>query len=306
VVFKCKSKVEEGGTETEDEIKFEVKVDDMLTVEVEYSQEIEVETDEMETETESETEYEVSFVKLIEYVSASGGYEPYSWEDEILLDYPLDDFSEISEIVSSDDGVTSTFSATTNDGKVTFTFTISQAAMGETLDANKMKIDLNIVEFPWVGSDSSIALLAYIESKRKIERKEDDVAKTVEDIEINFAEAVDTVGFVPFGEFSWVKSATAASSEEGEPAEIEVVATSPSASSSSTSQEARIRIAVEDIAFSFIGAQGSNDIFWDPSAGVAYTATEEQEATGTSGANALSGFVVGAMVASASLVNFAL
>lgn len=230
----------------------------------------------------------------------SDASQAYDWEnDNVVQDIALLSWGNFSDVMDDADGVVSTFSVSTPDDVVSFAFHISRADNGADITANKMKFDIQLKDFQWAESDSYVALICSVESKKKVEvdfedLEQDDVSaiesgkqgkghKKAKDVRISFEDAVDGIGFVPFGEYTWADNAvvidpnaTSTSSD----ATIEVVATSPSDSSSGSK-----------IAFSFIGdaAQSASDIFWDPEAGINY-------ASGAIGSGLLS---FGAVIAAA-------
>jgi hypothetical protein len=248
---------------------------------------------------ETETEYEIIFDRIVEYRKAvdGDGDEAYDWDTDIIVQtLSLNNWERFSEVTDDADGVLSRFAASSLDGHVTFNFTVSRADQGEKVTANKMKIDFSLADFPWVGNDTHVALLSTVESKRKVaveyadDETEDGLArrlkkaKKAKDVIISFDEAQDTVGIIPFGEYTWDETAEvivpAASSNEtttetqrsgvdvaGVPTTISVVATTPT--STNTSEITRER----RIAFSFVGdaAISASNIYWDPEAGVGYS-----------------------------------
>jgi hypothetical protein len=294
IEFECKAKEEDEETEIKDKIKFKVKKiakGEGLTVKIKYEQEIETE----ETETETETQYDVKFGRVVEYrksnsvlsarATDTGNSDDdmaYEWDiDTIVQEWPLDNWQNFSAI--ADQGSLSTFSVATQDNTATFIFTIARDDSGD-ITANKMKIDFELTDFPWTADDTYVALLCTVESEREVEVEvmDDSVndadsfvttSRKTKDVKISFADTVDTVGFTPFGVFDWANTAEV---RMGNPAEmrmgnstnltatesttIQVVATSPPSESS------------DAIAFSFVGnaAHRAVDIYWDPSAGIAY------------------------------------
>jgi hypothetical protein len=308
IEFECKTKEttdedEETEIEIKDKIKFQVKIDkdEGLKVKVKYEQEIETQ----ETETETETQYEVKFDRVIEYRKAGAALSDtgssdadmaYEWDrDTIVQEMPMINWRGFSAIVEEENGL-SIFSISTQDNTATFIFTIARDdSVNSSVTANKMEIDFELTNFPWTADDTFVALLCSVESEREVELEvnEDDsgdeagssatTSRKTKDVKINFAGAVDTIGFTPFGEFDWADNAevrvmgnstdvtqTASTTRMGnstnvttaEIATIRVVATSPADASS------------DAIAFSFVGsaAHMAADIYWDPSAGVGYEA----------------------------------
>jgi len=260
--------------------------DEGLKVTVSYEQEIE--SDATDTETETETQYTIVFDRVVEYrppaaVSAlqlgslsNGAAEAFDWDmNDVVFEWPLsewDDFTPVEE-----DGNRLGFSVTSPDGIATFSFTVSRSDEG-ALTANKMKIDFGLKDFPWTSEDTYVALLSKVETERSVEvegPEEGDISNEAEGVLISFDDAVTTVGFKPFGEYTWKETAEAmmaaaaaeaeanADGEGGDaipssPVVIPVVATSAAGDD-------------ESIAFSFVGAgRGSSDIYWDPEAGINY------------------------------------
>jgi hypothetical protein len=308
IKFKCKAKTNtEDGSKIKDEIKFGVTNDKKrgLEIKVEYEQEIKTQ----ETETESETQYDIIFDKVVEYQKGSNesSSEAYDWEnDKIVQELSLLNLGSFSEIVNDSEGVVSTFSISTPDDVATFTFHISRADDGAGFSANKMKIDFELKNFPWAQSDTYIALICNVESKKKIEMEYDEANDDVEarpttdgekskkpkDVIISFQEAIDGTGVTPFGEYTWDDSAMVIdpnatnTTTVSENVTISVVATSPLDTES------------DWIAFSFIGdaAKFADDIYWDPEMGVNYASGSVQAALSSIG------IVVGAVCTFMSLV----
>jgi hypothetical protein len=305
VEFECKVKEED----EDSDVKLKDKIDFKITtgtrglgVKVEYEQE--VKTGDVKSETE--TEYEIIFDRIVEYSKAvdGDGDEAYDWDTDIIVQtVSLNNWESFSEVTDAADGVMSYFSASSLDGHVTFKFTVSRADQGEKVTANKMKIDFSLVDFPWVGNDTHVALLSTVESKQKVDVEDADdemedgglarKAKKAKDVIISFDEAQDTVGIIPFGEYTWDESAEviepAASANEtttetqrsgvdvaGVPTTISVVATSPTFTDTSEITKER------RIAFSFIrdAAISASNIYWDPEAGVGYSDNSSDNSSG--------------------------
>jgi hypothetical protein len=259
----------------------------------------------LQAEQETETQFEVVYDSIIEYTKGAGSTtgEAYDWENDVVLQtISLNTWNVMSEVAT--DGQTSTFSVTSPDDTTTFTFTINQAADGQRITANKMKIDFELKNFPWTSDESFVALLSTVETERTVDVEYGQAAETEggmapKDIFISFADVVDTSSFTPFGEYSWAETAEATSSgasnnptntgstnNETEvmssrsvnttstasaPQTIKVVATSPLVERADRrAQEGK---QVESIAYSFVGgnaAHRASRIYWDPSAGVDY------------------------------------
>jgi hypothetical protein len=230
IEFECKTKEEDEETEIKDKIKFKVKIaqGEGLTVKVKYEQEIETQ----ETETETETQYDVKFDRVIEYrkniavsarASDTGSSDvdmAYEWDsDTIVQEWPLDNWQNFSAI--AEEGSLSTFSIASHNNTAKFIFTVARDDSGNNISANKMKIDFELTDFPWTADDTYVALLCTVESERQVEVEgiddSDDsgndsgssstTSRKTKDVKISFADAVDTIGFTPFGVFDWADTA---------------------------------------------------------------------------------------------------
>jgi hypothetical protein len=303
VEFQCKSIASDSMSEIEDELIFQVRATSGNYLQVTVAYETEVETAALETETE--TEYTVVFDRLIEYRKVGNAADDhYEWNvDEVVAEWPLNTWEPLSDIQTTANNRT-VFSATT--GMVTFTFTISQTD-SEDLTTNKMKIDFLLENYPWDASGNTfIALVSRIETERQI-WTHDGQGDQVLDVLINFKDAVDTIGFVPFGEYTWATTAeatfvattssgnfTGISIEDGTMNSTNVMVERSTTTGQDQGQDQTAIIAViaskkststtpggiwgnytlEEIAFSFVGAgQGANRIYWDPEAGIGYTSS---------------------------------
>ena len=273
-----------------DKIKFQVKIakGESLTVKVKYEQEIETQ----DIETETETQYDVKFARMVEYRKADAALSArtsdtgnsdvamaYEWGvDTIVQEMLLDNWRNFSAI--SEEGNLSTFSIASLDNTAHFIFTVARGDEGN-ITANKMKIDFELTDFPWTADDTFVAVLCTVESEREVEVEVMDdsgddtdsfatTSRKTKDVKISFADAVDTIGFTPFGVFDWADTAEVriignstnlTATESRESATIQVMATSPASESS------------DAIAFSFVGnaAHRAVDIYWDPSAGIDYS-----------------------------------
>ena len=267
--------------------------------------------------------------------------QAYDWStDTVLQTVSLTEWGNFS-IVQHDEGkVVSYFSIQSLDNFTLFNFTISRADMGEKVTANSMKVDVLITNFPWMRNDTNLALLSSVKSKLKIKMAYDEEAtisaataadvtasdrnnedstnhdsnnlqphdfsaasRATQDVHIPYDDAIDDIGFVPFGEYHWedladvsenvfldfdgdgdmdVSCETASDSSSSEIISncvnitgsqhvvveevkdtIRVVATSPPAEGNDTFQL---------IAYSFVGnaAHNASEIYWDPQTGIGY------------------------------------
>ena len=230
----------------------------------------------------------------------SGDTESFDWEnDEILQERMLDNWNSFSEI--QDDGSLIRFSVSSKDDLTSFFFTIARETSVEsnvTATANKMKIDFELQNFPWVSEDSYVALLTTVQSlQRQNVLEEESSFAAKKKVEISFqGVSLDTLPYTPMGEYTWKSEAQAISRDaplEGdqvnihndtESETIRVIATSPDDTLTGDSSNQ------QQIAFSFLGesAKSARDIYWDPSAGVAYE-------SGAGTATVLFGYLSGRM-----------
>lgn len=281
-------------------------------------------------ESEVETQYTLVYDRIIEYRKASsssttttGGDDHYEWGvDQVVAEWKMDTWDNLSALAT--DGNLLTFSA--SDGVATFTFTIAQSDSMD-LTTNKMKIDFLLENYPWDASgDTFVALISHIETERKTKIDGEDGSDSVSEVLIDFQEAVDTAGFIPFGDYTWetTAEATVFSTSGGAIEDVvingttdttgEVIAVERMADGDNTtnttgtvlktsgditttvsviasSAPANPDLDYTEIAFSFVGAaQGADRIYWDPEAGVGY---------GSSAAR-VAGFAAASMVVVAS------
>lgn len=329
--------------EIRDKIKYKVEADKKgIEVKVEYEKEFEEmqpAEGEEEISGESETEFEIVFESIIEYAknTSSGTVEgeAYDWElDEVVQSLDLQGWAEFGAVTNDTTNTISYFSATTADQVASFNFTISRANQGEKLTANTMKIDLHIIDFPWMRNDTYLALTSSVKSKSKVDMKYDDEATAqiardqvmaADDVQIPFPSMPgDSDSVSAFGQYKWetlaeiLPNATSpseptidvqgspetdlvlsarqgAAPEETASITIQVVATSPPGNETA-----------KEIAYSFVGdgAQGASHIYWDPEAGIGYQEDEEYTiGGGTGGGNDMYNPTMSGAVTSSLLVS---
>jgi len=310
-----------------DKIQYKVKTDRKgIKVKVEYKEEYQ---DEVSGTTEADiseiaTQFSVHFDSIVEYAkpnseqSRSDYQQAYDWDQDVILQtILLTEWQNFTTVENDDTGILSYFSARSLDDVAMFNFTISRADIGENANANTMKIDVLISDFPWIREDSNLALMSTVDSKLKVKMDYNEVAavddekrkktKWTREVRIDFNEATTDIGFVPTGDYSWQEAAEAAFApgygnvtiethpkcfnqsafvkgqstaeilpecahlvmlEDLVPEDtnsIRVVATSPPQGTNDTFQI---------IAYSFVGsaAQNASQIYWDPEAGISYSA----------------------------------
>lgn len=137
------------------------------------------------------------------------------------------------------------------------------------------------------------------ESRRRL------VTRETNEVTISFSDALSTTGVMPFGEYTWAKTAEVSSTTDSnstapeiavmqldsagitDAATIQVVATTPQGSS-------------EQLAFSFVGgdvAKGASSIYWDPETGINYAPAGSANGAGGSASSMLTGSVALALSA---------
>jgi hypothetical protein len=216
-----------------DKIGYKVKTDkNGISVKVEYKTEYQ-EAEGVDEFTDTATSFEVRFDSIIEYAKRdasdserSDEEQAYNWDDDLVLQrVELAEFLNFTNITQTGDF--HFWNVETVDRMVLFNFTISQAALGESVTANTMKIDVRIVNFPWIGNDTNLALMSDVKSTLKVEMDYNDVATTARsedlntpvaaddnkkppkvhkwarDVVISFQDATDNLGFIPFGDYKW-------------------------------------------------------------------------------------------------------
>ena len=310
-----------------DKIQYKVKTDEKkgIQVKVEYKEEYqdEIPGDLDDDITDISTQFEVNFDSIVEYAKPaqlaegeerSDDEQAYDWDrDTILQAVSLTEWQEFTTVEDDESGILSYFSAKSVDGLAFFNFTISRANTGRA-NANTMKIDVLITDFPWMRTDTNLALMSTVKSKLKVHMEYNENAATAEqrsdqeqnldkdgnvkskwtrDVQISFDDATKDIGFIPTGEYKWEDLAEASTGyfyssnvtlesdsnpncstcvqvpetfeDERSLDTIRVVATSPPQNGNETFQV---------IAYSFVGeaAQNATEIYWDPEAGISYSA----------------------------------
>jgi hypothetical protein len=223
--------------QVKDEIRYVVETSkEGIKVSIDYKQEVEVE----DSKNKTETEFQLEFESIIEYVKGqqtqrwgfSNGVstEAYDWStDEIIQVIPLKNWDHIPGIISDPDGVVSYFTATAAlvspsmavgpTGKMHFNFTVSEANIDEHITANSMKIDVQILDFPWQRSNSYVALMSSVDSKKKVQMEYNNEAfvsggksKLTQEVFVAFDQ--QSLGLEAFGEYRWENNAVATTADE--------------------------------------------------------------------------------------------
>ncbi|NHJ04502.1 MAG: hypothetical protein EAX90_06740 [Candidatus Heimdallarchaeota archaeon] len=183
--------------ESADEFSVVLKAEvDSLKVKFEYSTEV--------NSTESELEFSVEFREIIEYNDTNND-EMFDEEDTIIQTYDIGNFLPIDyHFENRTDAELHIFNVTTTDGifSVIVYATNEFAKINDTIIApTQVKIDIRIMNFNYLESDTALALDTKFETEGSIEYKnetEDEIDNRAEnetEIEINLN---DYSGF-----FSW-------------------------------------------------------------------------------------------------------
>ena len=202
--IKLESELKTG--DTKDEFQIKIKAEDKLGIKLEY--ESETETD--DTEIELEIEFKVEFKVLIEFVDTDADGLYTKDVDEEIQKYRLDDFSPIGYFpqIQPDNSTLHYFNVSTTDGVFTAHIYIAGEFMdvgATTLTPTETKIDIEILNFPYINDSSQLALYTKLESEFEIE--EEDVT---EDELLGFASDESGLQSVRNGfraGFSWAEQA---------------------------------------------------------------------------------------------------
>ena len=169
--IKLESELKTG--DTKDEFQIKIKAEDKLGIKLEY--ESETETD--ETEIELEIEFKVEFKDLIEFVDTNADGLYTKDVDEEIQKYRLDDFSPIGYFpqIQPDNSTLHYFNVSTTDGVFTAHIFIAGEFMdleSTILTPTQVKIDLEILNFPYMNDSSQLALYTKLESEFEIEEED--------------------------------------------------------------------------------------------------------------------------------------
>ncbi len=245
-----------------DKVELQIKAHEDVEVKLKYKTE--------SSTAEYKVEFRVEFREIIEYLdndTTGSGYQP--GVDTIVSRYRIGDHlgNDINYTIQTiNNAQVHIFEITTTDGVFTVTFKLPEAVLnvskGVVLTPNALKIDVEINNFPYQGSDTSLSLLTKVKTKTKYEMKDhtehEDLGISANESELALpAPDNSTAGF-----FSWAETASA----DGQT--ISVVNTRPLPDTGDdgdedheAGEESRV------IYFSFIAVQPKN-IYWDPKVGV--------------------------------------
>ncbi|MHA2276412.1 MAG: hypothetical protein ACXAC2_11615, partial [Candidatus Kariarchaeaceae archaeon] len=201
--FKIESEFKIG--ENKDQIQIEFDVEDEAEIEFEYKIEA--------GSVESELEFEVEFQEIIEYVdlgSVGDGYQ----DGEEVFEYDIEDvdWKPINYTTEVVDGANiNVIRAETNDSVFVLIMRVAESLLdlesGVTLAPNTLKIDIEIHNFPYTQTGSSLAIKSKLKSETEFKVEDDTIE---EGSGFAFDESQVAIGF---GFFSWAESALADGTE---------------------------------------------------------------------------------------------
>jgi len=122
-----------------------------------------------EEKTKVETKFDVKYTKMIEYEPNDENPENgYFLGDQIVQNISLSNFAEFQASPSNAEDGKMTYTVTTADKTASFRFTVDTAVKPTGFSANTMKIDVDIVGFPWKQDNTFLALLSTVRSEKKV------------------------------------------------------------------------------------------------------------------------------------------
>ncbi|MHA2030092.1 MAG: hypothetical protein ACW99A_03370 [Candidatus Kariarchaeaceae archaeon] len=259
--FEIESELKFG--ESKDEIEISFKVEDEAEIEFEYKIEA--------GSTESELKYEIEFQKIIEYVDigvVGNGYQ----KGEEVSEYDIEDVAwnpilYTTEVVDVTGANINVITAETSDGVLVLVMKIAESLLdlenGVTLSPNSLKIDVEIHNFPYNTTGSSLAIKSKLKSETEF-KVEDDT--TEEGTGFAFDESQVSIGL---GFFSWAETAVADGNV------ISVVSSTLEATTEEEQDEDKLETEIEQKIFFSFNASDAKDIVWDPKVGVVSQGTQE-------------------------------
>ncbi len=258
--FQIKSKLKLG--ENKDQIEIEFKVEDEAEIEFEYK----IEADSVE----SELEYEVEFQEIIEYIDigvVGNGYQ----DGEEVSEYDIEDvdwnpISYTTEIVNGAN--VNVIRAETSDGVFVLVMKIAEALLdlenGVTLTPNSLKIDVEIHNFPYNNTGSSLALKSKLKSETEFKVDDDTTEETTG---LAFDESQVTIGL---GFFSWAETALADGNV------VSVVSSTLEVTTEEEQDDDKLETEIEQKMFFSFNTTDAQDIVWDPKVGVISEGTVQE------------------------------
>lgn len=258
--FEIESELKFG--ENKDQIEIEFKIEDEAEIDFEYKTEV--------GSTESELSYEVEFQEIVEYVDigvVGNGYQ----DGEEVSEYDIEDvdwnpISYTTEIVNGAN--VNVIRAETSDGVFVLVMKIAEALLdlenGVTLTPNSLKIDVEIHNFPYNNTGSSLALKSKLKSETEFKVEGDSTEETTG---FAFDESQVSIGL---GFFSWAETALA----DGDV--VSVVSSTLEATTEEEQDDDKLETEVEQKIFFSFNTTDAQDIVWDPKVGVISEGTVQQ------------------------------
>ena len=268
--------------DNKDKIEYQIRIDDEVRIELKYSK--------RSNSTEVSFKYRIEFDEIIEYIDNGTVGNGFQEGEEVSI-YTIGDtgwnpFNHSVVVLNATLNETfDVFTATTSDGVLMITFKVASSLLelnSTILTPNSMKLDVEINNFPYNSTGSSLALKTKIETKFQQEIKdnttEEQLGLKSNESEVSIGSEMDEVQ----GYYSWAETALADNQTIS-------VHNSPLVDISNEETDLNVTEGEQSfrIFFSFL-ANDSLNIFWDPTFAVISTIsvpspppTEEDEPTTT-------------------------
>lgn len=252
--FKIQSELKNGASKDKFEITFDVDSSDKAEIEIKYKTE--------SGSNETSLKYRVEMEQIVEYVD-SGAADGYQVGEEVST-YTIGQ-KGWDNLVYDYTNQVHTIVATTSDGVFKIVLKLSEVITpldNATLTPNSLKIDIEMNNFPYTQSNSSLAIVTKIKSSAASKVEDDTEEETVgfgsdeKEVRLNTTAAS--------GFFSWVEHAMA----DGK---LIDVLSSP-LSQATDDEDLEESESSTKLVFSF-NAVNATKIVWDPKIGVTSEAT---------------------------------
>ena len=192
--------------ENKDQFQIKVEAGDDLGIKLEYESEIAIDAEEIELE----LEFKVVFKSLIEFIDIDGNGIYNTDNDTEIQEYKLNDFNpiEYTPEIQLDDSTLHYFNISTVDNVFTAHLFITEEFMDLSttiLSPVKVKIDIEILNFPYLDDASQLALYTKLETDSELE--EDDETEDEENGYVENERGIVTSmnGFM--ADFTWAETA---------------------------------------------------------------------------------------------------
>lgn len=299
-----------------DRIHFNVAADQGIDVGIEYKTFVKS----LDGDTKTSTKFDVKYTQLLEYRPETPEAQYDFDETSIVQTLDLSTWTEkVEEGTDNAEDGTMTYLFKTADEDISFRFTVDTTVQPETqMSANKMKIDVDIKDFPWLESGTFLALISEVRSEKKVQTKfpkrgkkgvvEGDVQQitqgyaagkkpnklTVMDIAFGTRTADN---MTPYGAYSILPEAMITVPAPTDTVPTDDFTTAETAQTTAIVPKKIFVLASEfegdmtspdagpksTIAFSFIHSSKATEIYWDPEVGVGYNSAASSLLNAASG-----------------------